>query len=31
MFLNKYVFNCIKRGKYVFITGFLGSDLLDYE
>ena len=31
MFLNKYVFNCIKSGKYVLITVFLGINLLDYE
>ena len=27
MFLNKYVFNCIKSVKYVLITKFLGLNL----
>jgi len=31
MFLNKYVFNCIKSVKYVLVTEFLGLNLLDYE
>jgi len=31
MFLNKYVFNCIKSAKYILITEFLGLNLLDYE
>jgi len=31
MFLNKYVFNCIKSGKYDLVTELLGLNLLDYE
>jgi len=31
MFLNKYVFNCIKSVEYVLITEFLGLNLLGYE
>jgi len=31
MFLNKYLFNCIKSVKYVLITEFLELNVLDYE